>query len=1017
MAYVRLLGSPYIEVNGQRFKAPAGKSSALLYYLAYRGDWVRREKFTFLLWPASDEGAARRNLRQLLKSLRRAPYLDGLEVENARVRWAVDTDVGRFYEALAARRWATAVQLYGGELLQAHYTADLYEFEAWLEEERQSVAKRWRTAALKFAAELKQAYRHAQAADLLTRLHEADPLDESLLHQALHNFFLAGQKDEALEIFARFVRRLKQEFGGEPEVKTLRLVDAIRHGEAEGVEAALAEIRSPATSNVPTPPSHNLALQPTPFVGRQVQKEALARTLVDPTCRLLSLVGPGGVGKTRLALEVASSQLETFQDGVWFVSLVSLSSADSIVSAVADALRFSFYGSAEPKLQLLDYLRGKQLLLVIDNFEHVLAGADLMADILQVSPGIKVLATSRERLNLQAERVVYVGGLSYPKLNVPTDPRRSDAVQLFLQSATKSGAASDLLETELSAVTRICALVEGMPLALELAAVWLDTLSPSEIAEEIEQGLAVLASPRRDAPERHQSIRAVLDYSWNLLSEAEKKVLRTLSVFRGGFDRKAAAEVAGATLPILQALVHKSLLYNAEGRYERHPLVWHYTKEQAEALPQEDVSARNRHAAFYGRFMAAREAWMQGGSQQKRVGKDIEVELENIRAAWIWTATQRDARTLDHFIEGLSLFYGGYHYAPAQALELFEAAITALGDENRTITAKLLARQALFQLYLSDIDTALELCNQSLAMTVAYKLSPDPQLDGSLAGCYAGLGQFDQAEQYMAKAIGHCRADQDQWRLGIALANMGLIMCVQGEFVEAEPYLSESILIGKQLRDFDSLSLALTALGNVWRFTGRLGEAGEAYQEGLLFAREVGSQLNSANALLHLGALSLSVKENKQAEVYYLEALPILRELDLQTPPQKQEVAGAHLTHGLNGLGETLVASGRYSESLEYFREAVGVALRFNTHASARSSALESTIGAAAALIGLEKKGQAAHLIAFSLAQPDLDHQTKARAEELHTKLNEELPAASFKAAQVEATSLRFEDLDKLFVV
>jgi predicted ATPase/DNA-binding SARP family transcriptional activator len=952
MVYVKLLGSPYIELNTQRFSLPAGKKSALLYLLAYRDGWVRREELTYLFWPESDEGDAKRNLRQLLLSLKRSPRLSGLEIEPARVRWPVDTDVRRFYRALAAKSLATAMQLYEGELLQAYHAAGLHEFEVWLEGERQSVAKRWRTASLGFVAELEQERRHAQAADLLTRLHKADPLDESLFRRALSNLYSAGQRDEALEAFAGLVRTLEQ-FGGEPEAKTLRLADAVRRGEVESAGDATAEARSVAVPPGPSSPRHNLPLPPTPFVGRQAQKQALAKDLADPTCRLLSLIGVGGVGKTRLALEVALTQVAQFRDGVWFVSLVSLGSADFIVSAVADALRFSFYGATEPRLQLLDYLRGRQLLLVMDNFEHVLAGAVLIADILQTAPGVKVLATSRERLNLQAERVVYVGGLSYPELTGPTDPRGSDAVQLFLQSAKKSAAAFDPSETELATVARICALVEGLPLALELAGAWLDTLSLFEIAEEIEQGLTVLASPRRDAPERHQSIRAVLDHSWRLLSEEEQRVLSAVSVFSGSFSREAAVEVAGATLPTLQALVHKSLLYKAEGRYARHPLVWHYTREQAAMHPQEEISTRNRHAAFYGRFMSEREEWAKGGSRQKQVGPDIGVEHDNLRAAWAWAGAQRDAQTLDYFIECLSIFYSSHGYAPAQAINLFQAAVDALGDKDPRVTVKLLARQALFYLYLDELDIMLGLCEQSLAVVDRYNLPLDPMIYGSLSGYYANLGQFDQAFLCLSKAAEHCRANGDQWRVEIILFNMGITKCMQGEFADAEPYFSESIEIGKRLQDFHTLSASLLNLGNVYRATGRLDEAKEVYEESIQLALEVGSKLDLANALVHLGALNLFIKEIEQAELYYLEALPLLRDLDFQTPPQKQEVAGAHLTHGLNGLGETLVASGRYSESLEYFREALAVALRFHTHASARSSALESIAGAAAALMGL----------------------------------------------------------------
>ncbi|MGH8631367.1 MAG: ATP-binding protein, partial [Burkholderiales bacterium] len=362
-------------------------------------------------------------------------------------------------------------------------------------------------------------------------------------------------------------------------------------------------------------PRDNLPTPPTPLIGRERELAEMARLLGDPQCRLLTLAGPGGIGKTRLAIEAADHQREAFADGAHFVSLAPIRSAEFIVPAIADAIGFAFYGAEDPKAQLLNYLSGKAPLLVLDNLEHLLEGVALLAEILERGPAVKLLATSRERLNLHGEWVLDIQGLPFPDEAGSAEVEGYSAVALFVQTARRAHVDFVLAAEERPAVARICRLVEGMPLGIELAAAWVRTLSCREIAQEIErnladprQGMDFLAASMRDVPERHRSIRAAFDHSWNLLSAEEQQVMRQLSVFRGGFRREAAEQVAGATLPLLSALVDKSLLRRTEaGRFDLHELVRQYAAAQLQADPQDEFVTCERFSHYYAVWLQRQE--------------------------------------------------------------------------------------------------------------------------------------------------------------------------------------------------------------------------------------------------------------------------------------------------------------------------------------------------------------------------------------------------------------------------
>jgi predicted ATPase len=345
----------------------------------------------------------------------------------------------------------------------------------------------------------------------------------------------------------------------------------------------------------------------TPFIGREQELAELGRLMAEPECRCLTLVGPGGIGKTRLAVQTADQHRNEFAHGIAFIPLASVGAVDAVIPAIASAINLAFYGPIDPKVQLLNYLREKQMLLVVDNVEHLLVEgahpgtiAELLIEILRGAAAIKLLVTSREVLNLQGEWSLEVQGLAFPRVEQVDRFDEYSAVALFVQRARRARPGFEMNAEDKAGVVRLCRLVEGMPLAIELAATWVRILSPPEIASEVEHNLDFLNAQMRDLPERHRSMRAVFDHSWQMLSTEEKRVLGRLSVFRGGFQRQAAEQVVGASLSVLSSLVIRSLLRRtAAGRYDLHELIRQYSASKLAEDPPELHAVQERHSVYY----------------------------------------------------------------------------------------------------------------------------------------------------------------------------------------------------------------------------------------------------------------------------------------------------------------------------------------------------------------------------------------------------------------------------------
>ena len=472
--------------------------------------------------------------------------------------------------------------------------------------------------------------------------------------------------------------------------------EAITLAAARGLLAHVPDTAEPVTRN-------NLPIQPTPFIGRQHELGQIVSLLADPDLRLLTILAPGGMGKTRLALAVAEKCLRHFNDGVFFVPLAPLSSSDDIVTTIAENIGFSFYSNEPPKQQLIGFFRDQKVLLVLDNFEHLLDGAPLVADILQFAPQVKVLATSREKLNLSSETVYSLSGLDFPTWETPEDALAYDAVRLFMQSAHRVWPNFRLQAADLAYLGRICRLTGGMPLAIVLAAGWLDMLSLERIAAEIQRGIDILETERRDVPERQRSVRATFNYSWGRLSEAEQSVFTKLSVFRGGFTQEAAEAVAGASLRSLRKLVDKALvIVSANGRYEVHELLRQYAEEHL-LKSGEAQAVRQAHSAYYMGFVAERDADIKGRRQQAGL-QEIRADFENVRQAWLWAVQHREVDAFSRAALDCLMNFADMNFSALEAHALLSHTISAFQPPRLLWDQAVVRQQAINYILVQPID-------------------------------------------------------------------------------------------------------------------------------------------------------------------------------------------------------------------------------------------------------------------------------------------------------------------------
>jgi predicted ATPase/DNA-binding CsgD family transcriptional regulator len=505
-----------------------------------------------------------------------------------------------------------------------------------------------------------------------------------------------------------------------------------------------------------SPPSakHNLPAQNTVFIGREQELDEIGRRLADPACHLLTLLGPGGIGKTRLAIEAAREQLRAFPAGVYFVPLASVESAEFVAQALMDGLGLVQTDQRDPLDQVIGYLRDKTLLLVIDNFEHLLSGVGLLGEVLARSKAAKLLVTSRERLHLKEEWVFDVQGLDFPVIG-SGGPKRVDladyeAGQLFVQTARRAKSGFEPDTEEQTSIARICQLVGGLPLGIELAASWVRLLTCAEIAREVAHDLDILDTAWRDVPERHRSIQAVLDNSWKLLTVDEQNAFRRLTIFSGGFGREAATAVADTSLTMLLALVDKSFVKRTDDdRFDIHELVKQYGSDKLRVDPEIWTATRLRHCRYYASFLYER---MRASAARPHLG-EIERVFDDIQPAWRYAVEHRRLAEIQRLTAGFLVYYQlhSWYRAGPGARVSYQQALACFDPDNpehrTTITNVLESLGHLYELA-SAHQAALDTYQQALDNTAGDDYLRRGRLYGKVADVWVAMNGHEQGHEY-----------------------------------------------------------------------------------------------------------------------------------------------------------------------------------------------------------------------------------------------------------------------------
>lgn len=668
-----------------------------------------------------------------------------------------------------------------------------------------------------------------------------------------------------------------------------------------------------------------LPFQLTPFIGRDDELDEIDMILGVPGCRLLTLHGSGGAGKTRLAAEVAARQANQFSDGVVFVALDSVNLPSQIVSAIADCLDLSFSGQANPATSLLNYLRDRHMLLILDNFEHLLEGADLINGILQTAPRVTILITSREQLHLQAEWLFEVPGLRFPSIEMadqaalPSQLELNDyaAIRLFVQRSMQVQPSFTPSQANLMSIIRICQYVAGMPLGIELAAASMRTLPLAEIERQIGSTLDVLSTTLRDVPMRHRSMRAVFDHSWHLLSEAERTLLGRLAVFRGGCTLEAASRIAGAALATLQSLVDKSLVQHAsaeirssdartvlnatpEARYSLLESTRQYALEKLTARA-ELADLKTIHANYYV-ALALNAAKQWNSAAVDRAIAQIDREYNNIRAALQWARDGGNVTLGLQLAGALWRFWRRNGYINEGRAWLDE--LLALRDDAADATTLLARRRAIegaawLAIDQQDFERAALLFEQTKTLRRALG---EPEDDTALLVNTAlqarAIGDYPRATALLEDAVIRQRTLRERGyvsgNIGLALYTLALMLREQGAASRATALFEEGITLHRQLGERESMAQGQLGLCDVARDEGDFAKVRIYGEQTLAVFRELGTQWAAGFALNNLALADLDAGELTSALTRINESIAMF-----------------HGIHSEASLAEALITRGR----------------------------------------------------------------------------------------------------------
>lgn len=912
--YLRLFGSPQLTVNGERLQTfRSSKGVALLAYLLLEPREPHpRSLLAALLWTELDDQTACRNLTQALRRLRR-DLQDSRQsryfvIDPTNIALSADApltcDVLQFrqlVEQTAQRQQAlsAAAELVTGELLEGFEMKGAVLFEEWQVVQREKLYRQ-RLAVLEAVADgALTAGRYDDAVATARQAIELESWRESAHRQLIGALNRLGKRAEALAQFETLRIVLWEEMGLQPSAETRQLIERIR---AAG---------SSPTSNLPP--------TITPFIGRNHELNQITAAILEDDYRLTTVMGMGGSGKSRLAIEVGRRVLtqEAALNGVYFVPLVGVAAGAFLAQAIADALNISLAGSRSVAGSLIQQLTARADLLILDNFEHLAqddAAIQLVVRLLQETTATRLLVTSRVTLNLLAENVFELRGLPVPPMG-EAESARFEAIELFLNRAQRVRKTFRLNVQTQSHVLAICRILDGLPLGIELATTLLQRYAVDDVARRISQTLDSVTVSLRDLEQRHRSLRAVFDVSWQLLAPDERQTLAQLSVFRGSFSDVAAAAIADATTEQLDRLIVQSLVQVQEGRYQLHEVIREFAAEQVR-----DDTLEDRHTHYYLTAIG-RKAPQLDSHQLLEAVQIIRPALNNILAAWQHAITSQQWSLLDENLTGLVNFYGATGVI-GEAVAMLEAGVAATAGTTHRLAVHLKSWYAHFLAILKRGEAG-GIAND--ALVAASRLE-----DGYLIALnHATLTRYynleGSAEAFTSHATAALRiAKQDDYHAIhiFVLVELGWRAFIENRLEQAWGHYQQAVAIGEQ---FDSAYVRYTGvygdMGNVLSEQKRYDQAIAYHQRNLASRQAIGNLREEALALHWLAVT--------QWELGLYEALIAAEQQAIRIAKQ----VGDHEIESFaySNYADGLCALGRIEEAVEMARYGVALAMQFNS--------------------------------------------------------------------------------------
>ena len=915
---------------------PRRKEQALLAYLAVEANQPHsRDTLIGLFWPDMPLDQARNNLRVALSRLKR--HLGDshlLDITRQTVAFNPTNqcwlDVSHFLHSIqqtekhkhahladcqdCQTNLRQAVSLYRDAFLTGFFLDDCLAFEEWLFVWRERLHMQM----------LKQLERLAQAAESSGHLADAehyarhqlamDSLHERAHRQLMRVLAAQGQRSAALTQFQTCAAILRDELGVEPEAETLLL-----HEEIQAGTLAAASIETPLPQPLSPTRAYTLPENTTPFIGREAELEQLSQRLTERRYRLISLVGPGGIGKTRLALQAARAEREAFRDGVFFVPLDGVQTAAEIPAAIAKALDITFRGSESPQAEIITILRDRQLLVVIDNLEHVIeGGAELLIDVIEAVPEVVLLTTSRERLNAQGEDLFRLHGLPYPDRATEPDAARYAAIRLFTDRAHRINKAFVLSEETLSHVVRICQLVEGLPLGLELAATWVRDVSVAQIAAALEKDFDLLETDLRDISPRHRNIATVFEHSWGLLTPTEQAILSQLAVFRGGFTLAAAQSVTGTSPLVLTRLRYKSLLRGSgDGRYMAHELLRQLALRKLEAQPAHVEQVRTRHSHYFLTLLQEK-AKLLTGEAAAQTGAALRLEIDNIRQGWRWAVETSAVEQLRQSAAGLVAFFAheGLGFEGAQLLQMAVDMPHLQTESTSDVLPFLLVKQLTLLDSINTLDEIMPYIKRIMALTHPHPAWSLLEAETYLIWSMSSLDQVStpkQARTYLDQAFALAKAINDPEFEARLYCESGRNYLYDGQFDKAVAVLEKALAIFEALGHLPGQALVYSRLAPAYAEAYNIGPALVCDRRALHLYTQVNNRAKLGDAHNNLAETYVLLGAYEQAKEHTLKSLEIS-----QQQSRKMNEANTLSLYALilDNLGQTEAAARQYRAAI-----------------------------------------------------------------------------------------------------